>query len=397
MSQKLSVKVKILPGNEIRRFGLEGEITLTSLLCILIKIVKVNDREQFDNHFVLKYEDDEKDIVTIDTDEEFSEAVYLQRKKDNKLLNFILLRKVSSSNSACGLTSKRKNWIQLHREALKLFESNLPHDLEKARQLLIQQSLLTPSHPTTLYNLACIESRLGNIDQGIKYLHEAIKHGYKDLEHIRKDTDLDSLRNNEQFINLISNLEKNEKSKCSHAPYRRCWERKKNWWILERKIQSLFNSGSVNDLNLARNLILEQMSIFESAHSVYNLACVESLLKNEKSAVEHLRRAIDLGFKDGEHIDKDSDLDFIRNTAQFEELRKKLQTKAKEEKKEDSTKKTEQKEDASHTKQSEEIDYSRLVSILADMGFQNINTPEIMQLLHQTNGYLDTILLPFSQ
>jgi len=274
---------------------------------------------------------------------------------------------------------------------LKLFQSNLPHDLEKARQLLVQQSLLTPSHPITLYNLACIESRLGNIGQAIKYLQEAINHGFKNLEHIRKDTDLDPLRNNELFMNLISNLEKNEKSKCSNVPHRR-WERKKNWWVLERKIQSLFNSGSVSDLELARNLILEQISIYESAHSVYNLACVESLLKNEKSALENLRRAIDLGFKDGEHMDKDSDLDFIRNTVQFKELRQKLQTKAKDEKKDDSTKKTEQKEDASSKKQSEDIDYSRLVSILADMGlgFLNVNIHEIMQLLHQqSNGDLD--------
>jgi len=74
-------------------------------------------------------------------------------------------------------------------------------------------------------------------------------------------------------------------------------------------------------------LILEQISSHETTHSVYNLACVESLLKNEKPALDYLQRAIDLGWQDLEHIDRDSDLDFIRNTPQFKEIIEKLKEK----------------------------------------------------------------------
>jgi len=297
---------------------------------------------------------------------------------------------------------------------LNLLESKVPGDLEKARQLLLQQFSLTPSNPITLYNLACAESRLVNIDQALKYLKDSIQNGYSDVEHMKKDTDLDSLRNNEEFKNIISELEKNppktsERDPCSFR--RRCWERKKNWFMKEKKIQALFKSGSIQDLEEARTLILEQISSFETAHSVYNLACVESLLKNEKPALDNLQRAIDLGWQDFEHIDRDSDLDFIRNTPRFKDIIEKLkekivkkddfykaevQVKKPEEDQvkkpeEDQVKKTEDvknKPEEDQKKEHEVPDYTNLLSMLADMGF--VNVQENMRILRQTNGDLLT-------
>jgi len=155
-------------------------------------------------------------------------------------------------------------------------------------------------------------------------------------------------------------------------------------------------------LEEARTLILEQISNFETAHSVYNLACVESLLKNEKPALEYLQRAIDLGWNDLEHIDRDSDLDFIRNTPQFKEIIEKLKEKImkkddlykkpevqSKKPEEDQVKKTEDVKDKSEEEQKNEVlDYTDLLSMLADMGF--VNVQENMRILRQTNGDLLT-------
>jgi len=183
---------------------------------------------------------------------------------------------------------------------------------------------------------------------------------------------------------------------------RRCWERKKNWFMKEKKIQALFKSGSVQDLEEAKTLILEQISSYESAHSVYNLACVESLLKNEKPALDYLKRAIDLGWQDLEHIDRDSDLDFIRNTPQFKEIIEKLKEKIMKKDdlykpeaqvkkpEEDQVKKTEDDKNKPEEdqKKENEPDYTSLLSMLADMGF--VNVQENMRILRQTKrGFIN--------
>jgi tetratricopeptide (TPR) repeat protein len=433
MSQRFSVKAKIVPDNETRRFALDVP-TFESLRTILMKILKINDIEQFNTQITIKYEDDEKDLITVETEEEFTEAVFLTNKKESPVLILVIQKKEpqtqqqpqnahrgwgwGSGGRGCGGGSRgwgcgngwqsRKTWWHLHREALKLLESTVPADLEKALQLFLQQFSLTPSNPITLYNLACTESRLGKIDQALKYLKDAIQNGYSDVEHMKKDTDLESLRNNEEFKNIVSELEKNppktsERDPCSFR--RRCWERKKNWFMKEKKIQALFKSGSVQDLEEARTLILEQISSHESAHSVYNLSCVESLLKNEKPALDYLQRAIDLGWKDLEHIDRDSDLDFIRNTPQFKEIIEKLKDKIL--KKDDLYPKPEvqiKKPEEDQVKKTEDVqnkpeevpkkenvqvpDYTNLLSMLADMGF--VNVQENMRILRQTNGDLLT-------
>jgi tetratricopeptide (TPR) repeat protein len=398
-----------------------------------MKILKFSDISQFDTQIIIKYEDDDKDLVTVETEEEFSEAVFLTNKKEIPVLILVVQRKETQQpqnthrgwgwgsggrgwgcgNGGNGGWQSRKIWWHLHREAMKLLDSKFPADLEKARELLLQQYSMTPSNSITLYNLACTEARLGNIDQALKYLKDSIQNGYSDVEHIKKDTDLDSLRNNEEFKNIISELEKNPKTseRDPGAFRRRCWERKKNWFMKEKKIQALFKSGSVQDLEEARTLLLEQISTYVTSHSVYNLACVESLLKNEKPALDYLQRAIDLGWHDVEHIGKDSDLDFIRNTPQFkliiEKLKEKImknvpkpeetQKKPEEDKvkteylkKPENVKKPEavKKPEEEQKKENEATDYTNLLTMLADMGF--VNTQENLRILRQTNGDLLT-------
>jgi tetratricopeptide (TPR) repeat protein len=423
-SQRFSIKAKIVPDNETRRFALDVP-TFESLRNILMKILKFNDISQFNTQINIKYEDDDKDLITVETEEEFSEAVFLTNKKESPVLILVIQRKETEQPQnthrgwgsggrgwGCGNGGwqSRKIWWHLHREAMKLFESKFPADLEKARQLLLQQYSMNPSNSITLYNLACAEARLGNIDQALKYFKDSIQNGYSDVEHIKKDTDLDSLRNNEEFKNIISELEKNpktsERDPCSFR--RRCWERKKHWFMKEKKIQALFKSGSVQDLEEARTLLLEQISTYETVHSVYNLACVESLLKNEKPALDYLQRAIDLGWQDLEHIGKDSDLDFIRNTPQFKEIIEKLKEKMKKHPKPEETQKPEEDkvktEDVKKSevvkkpealekpqeqkKENETTDYTNILSMLADMGFAN--TQENLRILQQTNGDLLT-------
>ena len=56
----------------------------------------------------------------------------------------------------------------------------------------------------------------------------------------------------------------------------------------------------------------------------YNLACSLSLVGSRETALETLERAVALGYADLNHLDKDSDLEAVRQDPRFGDLRKRL-------------------------------------------------------------------------
>lgn len=57
-----------------------------------------------------------------------------------------------------------------------------------------------------------------------------------------------------------------------------------------------------------------------SAKQYYNIACCYSLTKKENEALLYFEKSIKEGFNNYTHIQKDNDLDFIRNTTKFKAL-----------------------------------------------------------------------------
>jgi tetratricopeptide (TPR) repeat protein len=62
---------------------------------------------------------------------------------------------------------------------------------------------ICPEEPTFYYNLACSYSLLGDVDPAFKALQKAIQLGYQNFEHLQKDADLDNLRKDRRFIELM--------------------------------------------------------------------------------------------------------------------------------------------------------------------------------------------------
>ncbi len=101
-----------------------------------------------------------------------------------------------------------------HAEALKLDEETLA----------LRQGKLGPDHPDTLlsmYNIACTQALLvpksadrgKQADLAMECLKRAVAAGYKDLALIKKDTDLNALRDREDFKKLLAELEAREAKK----------------------------------------------------------------------------------------------------------------------------------------------------------------------------------------
>ena len=58
-------------------------------------------------------------------------------------------------------------------------------------------------------------------------------------------------------------------------------------------------------------------------NAYYNIACLASIDKKTREALENLEISFQNGFKDYDHLQKDTDLDNIRNTDEYKQLIKK--------------------------------------------------------------------------
>ncbi|MFC2146111.1 hypothetical protein ACFLRT_01990 [Acidobacteriota bacterium] len=60
--------------------------------------------------------------------------------------------------------------------------------------------------PNLIYNLVCVYSLAGNKKKALDYLGQAVKKGFNDLELIKKDPDLDFIRNEKEFKEIIREI-----------------------------------------------------------------------------------------------------------------------------------------------------------------------------------------------
>lgn len=58
----------------------------------------------------------------------------------------------------------------------------------------------------------------------------------------------------------------------------------------------------------------------DDAGNYYDAACLYSKMKDKNNALRYLEKSLELGFNRFAHIERDSDLDFIRNTPEFQKL-----------------------------------------------------------------------------
>lgn len=69
----------------------------------------------------------------------------------------------------------------------------------------IYMNSILEKYPTggNFYDASCLMSRMGEKKRSIDYLNKAFEKGYVEFKHIEMDDDMDSIRDDEEFINLI--------------------------------------------------------------------------------------------------------------------------------------------------------------------------------------------------
>ena len=80
------------------------------------------------------------------------------------------------------------------------------------RTLEVQRRVLGENHPdtiSTLYNLACTAARQIDPKKALDYLAQTVKHGFEDARGMAEDPDLQSLRGDPAFEELLAVARKN--------------------------------------------------------------------------------------------------------------------------------------------------------------------------------------------
>ena len=95
-------------------------------------------------------------------------------------------------------------------DVLRVQGNNLTLKGRFAEGLLIDRRLvqLRPGDAFAHYNLACSYALLKKVDPAIKALRKAIDLGYRDFRYMREDRDLDALRHDSRFRQLLRECEK---------------------------------------------------------------------------------------------------------------------------------------------------------------------------------------------
>lgn len=70
---------------------------------------------------------------------------------------------------------------------------------------------LKPSDRTAAYNLACAYARSGDVPNACKWLRKSVDNGWSDLQHILSDTDLDNIRENADYLDILETVKERER------------------------------------------------------------------------------------------------------------------------------------------------------------------------------------------
>jgi tetratricopeptide (TPR) repeat protein len=94
-------------------------------------------------------------------------------------------------------------------DVLRILGNNLTLKGRYADGLQIDKRLvqLRPTDPLAHYNLACSYALLNRKEQALKTLRQAIELGYRDFRYLREDRDLDTIRHDPRFRQLLREFE----------------------------------------------------------------------------------------------------------------------------------------------------------------------------------------------
>jgi tetratricopeptide (TPR) repeat protein len=103
--------------------------------------------------------------------------------------------------------TSREELVALYQKAIELLQSGKYKEAIEAYEKILK---VRPNDATALYNIACAYSLMGEKKKAVEFLGKAVDNGFNDVEHIKNDSDLDNIREEDGYKKIIEKLEKEQ-------------------------------------------------------------------------------------------------------------------------------------------------------------------------------------------
>jgi tetratricopeptide (TPR) repeat protein len=188
----------------------------------------------------------------------------------------------------------------------------------------------------SFYNTACALSLAGDRPGALDYLERALNAGFDDVGLFRKDDDLDNVRGDPRYGELLKMAENLELHRSDNGPDVKSWARSVRRSVLHETEQHFldyaqrhpqsgrawFNLGYARIRGERPEAAAEafQRALdlrYRPATTMYNLACAYSLMDRKDDAFAWLFKALDAGFDSSGMLRGDDDLDNLRGDPRY--------------------------------------------------------------------------------
>ena len=190
---------------------------------------------------------------------------------------------------------------------------------------------------TSFYNVACALSMKGDRARALEFLHRSLLEGFDDPNQVRKDSDLDNVRGEPRYREILKMAEDLElhrfddglgwSKRALRSTRHRAW----------REVESHFEQYAQRHPEIGRawfNLGYARIEGdraaeaapafrraldlgYRKATTLYNLACAYSLMDRKDEAFTYLFQAFEAGFDGNGNLRSDDDLDNLRGDPRF--------------------------------------------------------------------------------
>ena len=187
----------------------------------------------------------------------------------------------------------------------------------------------------SLYNAACANALASRKSEALDLLQRALDAGYDDPEHLRKDDDLDALRSDPRFRQVLKDADDLTLSGFPSLGARflrsqRIAEAEEAATRLEAFLKRRPGSGrawaglgrvslAAEEEEKAVRALKKALDLgYRTADTSYDLACAHARMKRKDEAFAWLDRAIEAGYTSWRHMEEDDDLFALRRDPRFE-------------------------------------------------------------------------------
>lgn len=103
--------------------------------------------------------------------------------------------------------TSREELMALYQKAIELLQSGKYKEAIEAYEKILK---VRPNDANALYNTACAYSLMGEKKKAVEFLGKAVENGFNNVEHIKGDSDLDNIREEDGYKKIIEKLEKEQ-------------------------------------------------------------------------------------------------------------------------------------------------------------------------------------------